>query len=191
MRIGTANAIAVERGRQLTRAGLTARGRDWARQPSVAHRLNAWGMLGDVCVHHQDVVRPTLDLMFHALADPSRRGMVERLTGGPATVSELAKPLAMSLPAVVQHLPRRESITESKARYQDIVPDERIVSTYVMHMDEVRISVSVATIEFRPDGSGTWLVLTEQGAFLDGHGTTAQREHGTREPLAGLAKAVA
>jgi DNA-binding transcriptional ArsR family regulator len=45
-----------------------------------------------------------LDLMFHALADPSRRVMVERLTGGPATVSELARPLAMSLPAVVQHL---------------------------------------------------------------------------------------
>jgi DNA-binding transcriptional ArsR family regulator len=45
-----------------------------------------------------------LDLMFQALADPSRRLMVERLSRGPATVSELAKPLAMSLPAVVQHL---------------------------------------------------------------------------------------
>lgn len=47
---------------------------------------------------------PTLDLMFHALADPTRRAMVERLSRGPAAVSELAKPLAMSLPAVVQHL---------------------------------------------------------------------------------------
>lgn len=47
---------------------------------------------------------PTLDLMFHALADPSRRAMVERLCRGPASVSELAKPLEMSLPAVVQHL---------------------------------------------------------------------------------------
>lgn len=46
----------------------------------------------------------TLDLMFQALADPSRRVMVDRLTRGPASVSELAKPLAMSLPAVVQHL---------------------------------------------------------------------------------------
>jgi DNA-binding transcriptional ArsR family regulator len=45
-----------------------------------------------------------LDLTFQALADPSRRSMVERLTRGPASVSELAKPLAMSLPAVVQHL---------------------------------------------------------------------------------------
>ncbi|MFI6757557.1 ArsR/SmtB family transcription factor [Micromonospora sp. NPDC050417] len=45
-----------------------------------------------------------LDLMFHALADPSRRSMVERLSRGPASVSELARPLTMSLPAVVQHL---------------------------------------------------------------------------------------
>ncbi len=45
-----------------------------------------------------------LDLLFQALADPSRRSMVERLCQGPASVSELAKPLAMSLPAVVQHI---------------------------------------------------------------------------------------
>jgi DNA-binding transcriptional ArsR family regulator len=47
---------------------------------------------------------PSLDLMFQALADPSRRGMVERLSRGPATVSELAEPLAMSLAAVLQHV---------------------------------------------------------------------------------------
>lgn len=45
-----------------------------------------------------------LNSMFQALADPSRRIMVERLCRGPASVSELAEPLAMSLPAVVQHL---------------------------------------------------------------------------------------
>jgi DNA-binding transcriptional ArsR family regulator len=45
-----------------------------------------------------------LDGVFHALADPSRRSMIERLARGPASVSELARPLAMSLPAVVQHL---------------------------------------------------------------------------------------
>ncbi len=45
-----------------------------------------------------------VNLLFHALADPSRRAMVERLTRGPASVSELAQPLAMSMPAVVQHL---------------------------------------------------------------------------------------
>ena len=46
----------------------------------------------------------TLDFMFHALSDPSRRRMVKRLSRGPASVSELARPLDMSLPAVVQHL---------------------------------------------------------------------------------------
>src|SRR6266511_3351500 len=48
--------------------------------------------------------RAALDLLFQALADPTRRAMVERLSRGPATVSELAKPLPMSLSAVVQHL---------------------------------------------------------------------------------------
>lgn len=45
-----------------------------------------------------------LDRTFHALSDPTRRAMVQRLARGPATVSELAKPLAISLPAVMQHL---------------------------------------------------------------------------------------
>src|SRR5271168_5090860 len=45
-----------------------------------------------------------LDLAFQALADPTRRAMVERLTRSPASVSDLARPLSMSLPAVMQHL---------------------------------------------------------------------------------------
>jgi DNA-binding transcriptional ArsR family regulator len=45
-----------------------------------------------------------LDLTFQALADPARRIMVERLSRGPASVSELAQPLEMTLSAVVQHL---------------------------------------------------------------------------------------
>lgn len=48
--------------------------------------------------------RPSLDLVFQALADPGRRLIVERLARGPASVSELAEPLDMSLPAVLQHL---------------------------------------------------------------------------------------
>jgi len=47
---------------------------------------------------------PDLDRVFQALADPGRRLMVERLSRGPATVSELAEPLAMSLAAVLQHV---------------------------------------------------------------------------------------
>ena len=47
--------------------------------------------------------------MFHALSDPTRRGMVERLVRGPASVSELARPFDMALPTVVQHLNVLES----------------------------------------------------------------------------------
>ena len=46
----------------------------------------------------------SLDRAFQALADPSRRAIVVRLTRGPASVSELARPLTMSFPAVMQHL---------------------------------------------------------------------------------------
>jgi DNA-binding transcriptional ArsR family regulator len=50
------------------------------------------------------VLKQSLDPLFHALADPTRRDMVERLSMGPASVSQLAEPLAMSLSAVMQHL---------------------------------------------------------------------------------------
>jgi uncharacterized protein YndB with AHSA1/START domain len=74
-----------------------------------------------------------------------------------------------------------------ESEYRDIVPDQRIVYTYEMHVDETRMSVSVATIEFRPHKESTQLVLTEQGTFLDGHDTVAQREEGTRSLLESLA----
>jgi DNA-binding transcriptional ArsR family regulator len=50
-----------------------------------------------------------LELTFLALADPTRRDMVERLSRGQASVSELAQPYAMSLPAIVQHLAKLEN----------------------------------------------------------------------------------
>jgi uncharacterized protein YndB with AHSA1/START domain len=72
------------------------------------------------------------------------------------------------------------------ARYQDIVPDQRIIYTYDMHLDDKRISVSLATIELKPSGSGTRLIFTEQGVFLDGYDNSADREHGTRGLLDNL-----
>jgi uncharacterized protein YndB with AHSA1/START domain len=65
-----------------------------------------------------------------------------------------------------------------EGQYQDIVADERIVYSYEMLLGETRISVSLATVELKPEGDGTRLVFTEQGAFLDGHDTPAQREQG-------------
>jgi uncharacterized protein YndB with AHSA1/START domain len=72
------------------------------------------------------------------------------------------------------------------ARYYDIVPDQRIVYTYDMHLDEKRISVSLATVEFKPEGAGTRLIFTEQGAFLDGHDMPAPRAQGTGDLLDAL-----
>jgi DNA-binding transcriptional ArsR family regulator len=60
-------------------------------------------------VSTQAIQPAPLDLMFQALSDPARRGIVERLSRGSLSVSELAKPLAMSLPAVMQHLQMLES----------------------------------------------------------------------------------
>jgi uncharacterized protein YndB with AHSA1/START domain len=72
------------------------------------------------------------------------------------------------------------------AVYQDIVDGERIVWTYDMHMDDHRISVSVATVEITGVPGGSRFVLTEQGAFLDGLDTNAQRHEGTEQLIDAL-----
>ncbi len=69
------------------------------------------------------------------------------------------------------------------AEYWDIVPNERIVSSYEMHIDDLRISVSLASMCFKPNGAGTKFVLTEQGIYLDGYDDAGERERGTRELL--------
>ncbi len=65
------------------------------------------------------------------------------------------------------------------ALYFDVIPDERIVYAYEMHMNGQKISVSLATVEVKPAGAGTRLVVTEQGVFLDGYDDNGSREHGT------------
>ena len=76
-----------------------------------------------------------------------------------------------------------------EALYQDIVPAERIVYTYDMFLEGTRISVSLATVEFTPEGdSGTHMVFTEQGAFLDGHESPAGRAEGMGSLLDALGK---
>jgi uncharacterized protein YndB with AHSA1/START domain len=72
--------------------------------------------------------------------------------------------------------------------YRDIVPDERIVYTSTLSAGDDVATVSLTTVEFRPAGGGTQLVLTEQGAFLDGREEPAWREQGTAAQLDALAK---
>jgi uncharacterized protein YndB with AHSA1/START domain len=65
------------------------------------------------------------------------------------------------------------------ATYHDVIPNERLIYTYDMHMDDRKISVSLATMQLKTAGAGTMLKVTEQGAFLDGYDDAGSREHGT------------
>jgi uncharacterized protein YndB with AHSA1/START domain len=65
------------------------------------------------------------------------------------------------------------------ATYFDVIPNQRLVYAYEMHLDDRKISVSLATMELRQDAAGTMVKITEQGAFLDGYDDAGSREHGT------------
>lgn len=76
------------------------------------------------------------------------------------------------------------------ASYQELVPEQRIVYTYTLDSGDVRISVSITTVELIKVEGGTKLIYTEQGAFFDGHDTPEIREHGTNIMLDTLGKVV-
>jgi uncharacterized protein YndB with AHSA1/START domain len=65
------------------------------------------------------------------------------------------------------------------AIYHDVVPNERLVYSYVMHLNDRKISVSLATLQLKADGGKTTLKISEQGAVLDGYDDNGSREHGT------------
>jgi uncharacterized protein YndB with AHSA1/START domain len=73
-----------------------------------------------------------------------------------------------------------------EATIHDIVEGQRIAYAYDMEMDGTRISVSLATVEFKPSAEGTRLVYTEQDAFFDGADSVESREHGTNVLLDNL-----
>ena len=86
-----------------------------------------------------------LDLVFQALCDPTRRVIIERLTLGSATVSELAKPLPMSLPAVFQHLQVLEA--------SGLVRSEKIGRVRTCRLEPLMLKTAEAWIE---DRRRTW-----------------------------------
>ena len=104
--------------------------------------------------------REPLDLAFHALCDPARRRMVERLSQGPASVSELAAPLAMSLPAVLQHLAVLESSGLVQSRKQGRVRTCELEST-VLTSAEQWITQRRSAWEQRLDRLGAYLAATD------------------------------
>jgi len=104
--------------------------------------------------------REPLDLAFQALCDPTRRRMVERLSQGPASVSELAAPLAMSLPAVLQHLAVLESSGLVRTSKQGRVRTCELDST-VLGAAEQWITQRRSTWEQRLDRLGAYLAATD------------------------------
>ena len=106
-----------------------------------------------------------LDRTFQALADKSRRSMVERLTSGPASVSELAEPLAMSLAAVVQHVQVLEAC--------GVVKTEKIGRTRMCRIDPPAMTAAEQWITDRRRG---WEVrLDRLGDILNAQ-TTHEEE---------------
>lgn len=75
--------------------------------------------------------------------------------------------------------------------YMDIVPNERIVFAYAMLVGDYRISTSLATVQLRPEGSGTRLVFTEQAAFFDRSDGPKLRREGWTGLLAKIDHAIA
>ena len=65
------------------------------------------------------------------------------------------------------------------AAYYDVVPTERLVYAYEMHLNDKKISASLATLQLAAEGAGTRLKVTEQGVFLDGCDDAGSRERGT------------
>lgn len=84
-----------------------------------------------------------LDQVFQSLADPTRRWMLERLSRGPASVSELAEPLSMSLPAVVQHLQMLEN--------SGLVRSEKVGRVRTCRMESSALRAAQHWIEERRD----------------------------------------
>jgi len=78
------------------------------------------------------------------------------------------------------------TVSTFDATYHDVIPNERLIYSYVMHLDEMKISVSLATMELKADGRKTTLKVSEQGAFLDGYHDAGSREHGTGHLLDAL-----
>jgi len=76
--------------------------------------------------------------------------------------------------------------TTFDATYHDVVANERLVYSYEMHLDDKKISVSLATMQLKARGGKTTLMVTEQGAFLDGYDDAGSREQGTSQMLDAL-----
>jgi uncharacterized protein YndB with AHSA1/START domain len=127
--------------------------------------------------------------VFKALTDPAAKA--KWFTGGDG-YTLLARQMDVR-PGGREHVKGRKDsgvVSTFDAVYHDVVANERIVYAYEMHLDDRKISVSLATLELEPAGTDTRLVMTEQGAFLDGYDDAGSREHGSNFLLDQLGKSL-
>ena len=108
-----------------------------------------------------------LDQVFHALADPARRSMVERLSRGPASVGDLAEPLSMSLPGVMQHLRVLEASGLVRSQKQGRVRTCR-VDPETLRAAEKWMADRRAFWEGQLDNLGRWLAENPETEGGDG-----------------------
>jgi uncharacterized protein YndB with AHSA1/START domain len=129
--------------------------------------------------------------VWRALTDPAAK---QKWFGGPPSQMEmLERHMDVRVGGTERARGRWEGGTVSTydALYQDVIENERLVYSYVMHLDDKKISVSLATLQLTADGPRTTLALTEQGAFLDGYDDAGSREDGTRHLLEALGASLA
>jgi uncharacterized protein YndB with AHSA1/START domain len=156
-------------------------------------RTHASSATARFVVHATFCIERTYDAtrsqVFRALIDPVAKA--KWFTGG-SGYTVLSREMDVRPGGREQLKGRWESgvVTNFEAVYHDVVPDERLVYSYAMHLDERKISVSLATLELKSAGTGTRLIMTEQGAFLDGYDDAGSRERGSGFLLDALGKSL-
>lgn len=125
--------------------------------------------------------------VFKAWADPDAKA---RWFVGPADWRLLDRAIDFRVGGKERLSGRKGSgiVSTFDAVYHDIVPDQRIIYSYSMHLDQNHISVSLATVELKAEASGTRLTFTEQAIFLDGYDDAGSRGRGNTVLLEQLGK---
>ena len=129
--------------------------------------------------------------VWRALTDPSAK---QKWFGGPPGDWELIERHMDVRVGGTERLKGRWQggvVSTFDAVYHDVIEAERLVYTYEMHLGERKISVSLATMQLKAEGGKTTLMVTEQGAFLDGYDDAGSREQGTNHLLDALGASLA
>ena len=129
--------------------------------------------------------------VWRALTDPAAK---QKWFGGPPGQWEVLERHMDVRPGGTERAKGRWEagvVSTFDAIYHDVIPNQRLVYSYEMHLDDKKISVSLATMQLKAEGGRTTLMVTEQGAFLDGYDDAGSREEGTRHLLEALGASLA